>query len=371
MKKVLAICGETSGDLHLSNLIKNLLKQNPDLQIDAVCGEHTEKNKINKLFDIKEMNFMGFFEIFKNLRKIISIENKIKNFIRNNNYSLVILVDYPGLNLRLAQFCFNNDLPVIYYICPQIWAWHYSRIYKLIKFCKKLLVIFRFEEEIYKKENFNEVYFIGHPLLDVFNNYQCKELKKDYIAILPGSRMQEIKKILPIQIEVSKLLYHKFDKNFKFLVSFQNTEIENSFKDMLPNFIEYYTGNIYEILSRSYFALVTSGTATLETALFEIPMFVFYKVNFLSALLAKYLINIKNISLVNIVLNKTVVPEYLQNNLIPEKIAEDAFKLLKNENEYYRIKSELKKIKSLLQNGENKSPNEYAAKIINDYLVSL
>lgn len=374
-KKILIICGEPSGDLHASNLIKNILIKNPEIKISAIAGTHSKQHNIELIYDIKNLAFMGFFEILKNLKTISDIKKYVCKNILIEKYDAVILIDYPGFNISIAQFCYLHNIPVIYYICPQIWAWHYSRIYKLVKYCKKLLVIFKFEEDLYKKVNGN-VQFVGHPVLDKFNNYKLlygvdeifNSDKKNIIALLPGSRQQEIEKLLAYMIEIAELSKERL-KNFKFVVSFLNKDLEENFKYMLPSFIEYYTGDMYDILANSYFALTASGTAALETALFGVPMFVLYKVNFISAVIAKLVIKIPHISLVNIVLNKKIVSEYLQWDLKSDIISNDMINLINDNSKYMLIREELLKLNNILQPPPGyKSASEYAADIITDFL---
>lgn len=362
-RKILIVSGEPSGDLHASNLIKNILALSPTTSIDVVGGIYSKKNNVNIIYDIKNLSFMGFIEILKNLKVIKEFKNFIFNKIKETNYDEVVLIDYPGMNLKIAEFCYRLKIPVTYYICPQIWAWHYSRIHKIIKYCSKILVIFKFEKDLYLKEGGN-VFFTGHPILDVWNNYHIKnEVNDKTIALIPGSRSQEIKRILPKMIEIVRLAKDRLN-DYKFICSFMNKELENEYASILPDYIDYYTGDYYEILAKADFSLTTSGTATLETALFGVPLFVLYKVNMLSALIAKALIKIPYLSLVNIVANKKIVEEYMQWNLKTEIISNKMIRILKNKNEYNKIKTELLKFKELLMNDDNISPSELAAKII-------
>lgn len=372
ISNILIISGEPSGDLHASNLIKNLLVISPEIKIDVVGGKYCKEiislhKNINLIYDIEKLSFMGFIEILKNLKVIKSFRNFIFNQIKSNNYDKVVLIDYPGLNLKIAQYCYASKINVSYYICPQIWAWHYSRIHKIIKYCKQILVIFNFEKDLYSKEGGN-VFFTGHPILDVLHNYKIKnEVSKKTIALIPGSRSQEIKKILPKMIEIVRLSKDKL-KDYNFTVSFMNESLEKEYASLLPDYIDYFTGNYYELLDKAYFSLTTSGTATLETALFGVPMFVLYKVNVLSAIIAKVLVKIPHLSLVNIVAKKKIVEEYMQWNLKPEIISKEMINILNDNNKYNQIKNELLKFNDLLRNDNNDSPSKCAANIIfNNY----
>ncbi|GAC1705637.1 MAG: lipid-A-disaccharide synthase [Flavisolibacter sp.] len=295
--KYYVIAGEASGDLHASNLIKEIKLLDSGAQFRAWGGDLIKAAGGILVKHYKDLAFMGFVEVIKNLPVILNNLKYCKTDIEDFKPDILVLVDYPGFNLRIAKWAKTKGLKIVYYISPQVWAWKEGRVRSIKKIIDKMLVILPFEESFYKTWNY-EVEYVGHPLVEVIQQFRMsyqgnKALEKPVVALLPGSRKQEIKKKLPIMLEVSKF-----------------------FPD-------------YELLSLATAALVTSGTATLETALFGVPQVVCYKGSPISYQIAKHLIKIKYISLVNLILDKPVVAELIQNNLTTKNLVQELHKILK------------------------------------------
>ena len=318
--KYYIISGEASGDLHASNLAKYLFANDPQAQIRAWGGDLLRKQGGEVVKDYKDLAFMGFVEVALNLKTILNNLDFCKKDILSYQPDVVILVDYPGFNLRMAKFLHKKGIKVFYYISPQVWAWHKSRVKDIKKYVNQMFVILPFEKDFYAKHHFS-VHYLGHPLLDAVLEYKknasvsslAKDLglQKPIIAILAGSRKQEILRMLPTMLEASRHL-----PDYDFVIA----GVENH-RPLYENLCEGYKvktvyNQTYHLLSTSYAAMVTSGTATLETALFNVPQVVCYKGNFVSYLIAKHLIKgINYISLVNLIANKQVVTELIQRDM--------------------------------------------------------
>ena len=333
--KLFLIAGEASGDLHGSNLVKALKQKNPDIELAFWGGDLMEKvSNIKPLKHYKELAFMGFIEVIKNLGKIFENFKICKQHISEFKPDAIVLIDYPGFNLRIAKWAKSQNIKVYYYISPKVWAWKENRVHKIIKYVDTLFTIFPFETEFFKKYNY-PVKYVGNPLIDAIQNYkkeQNKELSfklknnlsdKPIIALLPGSRRQEVSTKLPVMLNSTKNL-----DEYQFIIAgapsleleFYKPFIEN--KDATILF-----GQTYDILENAEAALVTSGTATLETALFRVPQVVCYIASPISYAIAKRLIKIKFISLVNLIFDKEVVRELIQHECNPSLIREELDKL--------------------------------------------
>lgn len=319
LQKIYIVSGENSGDLHGSNLVKALQKKLPNAIFRGTGGDHLHKAGMDIFIPIQQMNFMGFVEVLMNIRTIWKILADVKSDISNWKPDVVILIDYPGFNLRLAPFIFNLKIPVIYYISPQLWAWKKSRIEIIRKYVKRLLVILPFEKEFYSKENIS-VDFVGHPLLDALSQESILPLpnteKKPMLAVLPGSRKQEISIMLPEMLKAAKAFPH-----YKIVVAGVKSQPAKLYTDILSQSgisAELVWNQTYALLKSSHLALVTSGTATLETALFNVPQVVCYKGNELSYRIARQLVKVKYISLVNLILDKPAIQELIQQEMKAE-----------------------------------------------------
>ncbi len=331
--KYYLIAGEASGDLHGSNLMKSLLTKDPDAEFRFWGGEKMENVGGSMVHHYSQMAFMGFIEVIKNLGTILQLLKKCKTDILKFNPDVLILIDYPGFNLRIARWAKKNNLKVVYYITPQVWAWHKSRVHDLGKYTDLLLVILPFEKEFFQLHGYDTIY-VGHPLIDAVKSFKkddnfsaSNQLSGNILALLPGSRKQEIKAMLPIMLEACRNL------SYEIIIAGASSLPESLYQDIItkanlktnPKLI---TGRTYDILSIAEMALVSSGTATLETAIFGVPQVVCYKGNIVSYTIARLLIDLKYISLVNLIANKPIVTELIQNNLTSEKIQEAIRKMI-------------------------------------------
>ena len=342
--KIYLIAGEKSGDQHSAKIVKELTKDK-NVEIRGWGGDNLKSQGMHLHRHIDEVSYMGFWEVFKNLKNIYNLINECKDDILQFSPDLVLLVDYPGFNLRIAEFAHKNKITTYYYISPKIWAWKKSRINKIRKYVNRMFVIFPFEQEYYKDFNLN-VEYLGNPVFEDINGkkFNFDYNKKPVISLFPGSREQEVSLVLPVMLEVVK-----FFPDYNFVISATNSfniDFYNTYIDKYEN-VDLIYGKSLEILSVSKAALVTSGTATLETALMNVPQIVCYKTSNLSYLIAKYLVKIKYISLVNILLNKESLVELIQSKLTVDNLRQNLDHILKDEN-VKEIKSDYKTLKSLL-----------------------
>ncbi|HEY5462885.1 MAG TPA: lipid-A-disaccharide synthase [Hanamia sp.] len=365
--KYYIIAGEASGDLHGSNLIKELQKLDANADIRCWGGDKMLATGATLVKHYKDLAFMGFAEIVKNLPAILKNFKFCKNDIAAFNPDVIVFIDYPGFNLRMAKWAKENNYKTVFYISPQVWAWKENRVKNIKKYIDKMIVILPFEKQFYKKWDY-DVEYVGHPLVDVIENFKKShpeiQISQNTIALLPGSRQQEIKTKLPLMLEVTK---NFLDYNF---VVAKAPSIEDEFYE---NFIRGYknvtviTNETYSLLMKSVAALVTSGTATLETALFGVPEIVCYKAGSISYQIAKRLVKLKFICLVNLIMDKEVVKELIQNDLTPENITTGLKKIIFDSEKRERMKSDYLQLKQLLSEGGNASMN--AAKCIYNLLT--
>jgi len=355
--KYYIIAGEASGDLHGSNLVKELKKLDPSAAIRCWGGDKMQAAGGELVKHYRELAFMGFAEVVRNLRTIFRNLAFCKQDILQYQPDTLILIDYPGFNLRIAKWAKEQGLKVIYYISPQVWAWKEGRV-KMMKECiDKMLVILPFEKEYYKN-NWNwDVEYVGHPLVEVVESQQSEGRSQDLpgkpiVALLPGSRKQEILKKLPVMLEVSKTF-----AEHQFVVA-KAPGVEESFYDELLrsyNNVSYVSNQTYNLLMQAKAALVTSGTATLETALFGVPEVVCYKGSYLSYQIGKRLVKVKFISLVNLIMDKLVVKELIQDAMTVENLKHELNELLTNKERQQQLQNDYAALKTLLSEGGNAS----------------
>lgn len=326
------IAGEASGDLHASNLIKELKALDVSARFRCWGGDLMQDQGATLVKHYKDLAFMGFTEVLMNIRTILDNIKFCKADILANKPDVLILVDYPGFNLRIAEFAKKQGIKVFYYISPQIWAWKQSRVHQIKRVVDKMFVILPFEKEFYQRFNYN-VDFVGHPLLDaVASNDTSNELsiktEKPIVAILPGSRKQEINTMLPIMLSVIKHF-----SEYEFVIAAAPSQNIQLYKDIIGsnNNVKIVVNETYALLKKSHAALVTSGTATLETALFGIPEVVCYKGGAISYAIARQLVKVKYISLVNLIMDDEIVKELIQNELTENNLKNELNKLLSNQ----------------------------------------
>jgi lipid-A-disaccharide synthase len=370
------IAGEASGDLHGSNLIKELRKLDAAANIRCWGGNKMETAGATLVKHYRDLAFMGFVEVIKNLRTIFRNIDFCKKDILNNKPDVLILIDYPGFNLRIAKWAKLQGLKVIYYISPQVWAWKENRVKGIKNSVDKMLVILPFEKDFYKKWDY-EVEYVGHPLVEVVESFQSsayslelnapttnnQQPTTNIIALLPGSRQQEILKKLPIMLEVAKHFPH-----YQFVVAKAPGLEESFYTELLAPYknVTAVVNKTYELLSQSKAALVTSGTATLETALFAVPEVICYKGNAISYKIAKALVKIKYIGLVNLIMDKEVVKELIQHELTVENLKKELNELLTSEKKQFQLRKDYLALKNLLSQGGHASAN--AAKSIYNFV---
>ena len=326
--KYYIIAGEASGDLHASNLMKSLRKKDPNAEFRVWGGDLMQAQGGDVVKHYRDLAFMGFLEVLKNIRTILSNISFCKKDILDYQPDALILVDYPGFNLRIAEFAHENQLKVLYYISPQVWAWKQSRVKKIKKVVDQMYVILPFEKDFYATHQY-DVAFVGHPLLDAIAGretlsdeaFQKKhQLEgKPIVALLPGSRKQEIANMLPLMLEAR----NRFP-NYQFVLAGAPSVDEETYRMYgADDALKIIKNQTYDLLEHSHAALVSSGTATLETALFKVPEVVCYKTSNFSYQIAKRLVKIKYISLVNLVVDREIVTELIQDELNIERITEE------------------------------------------------
>jgi len=366
--KYYIIAGEASGDLHGSNLIREIKKLDSNAAIRCWGGDLMQQAGGDLVKHYRDLAFMGFIEVVSNLRTIFRNLKFCKEDVLSFQPDAIILIDYPGFNLRIAKWAKQKGIKVIYYISPQVWAWKENRV-KMMKECiDKMLVILPFEKEYYKNKWNWDVEYVGHPLVEVIESKKSgagnQESGSKTIALLPGSRKQEIAIKLPIMLEAVKSF-----PGYEFVIA-QAPSLDESFyktfTDPYPN-VSSVKNKTYDLLLKSKAALVTSGTATLETALFGVPEVVCYKGSAVSYQIAKRVIKVKYISLVNLIMDKLVVHELIQNDLTPANLERELKQLLTDPERIDQLKKEYADLKRILSEGGNASAK--AAKSIVGYLA--
>ena len=365
--KYYIIAGEASGDLHASNLVAEIKKKDKKAEFRGFGGDLMKTQGVELVKHYRLMAYMGFVEVAVNLRKVLGNIAQCKKDILDYQPDVVILVDYPGFNLRIADFAHEKGFKVIYYISPQLWAWKRRRVKKIKRSVDKMLVILPFEESFYKNYGV-DVTYVGNPLLDemakfgmanrsIFLRRNSLDEKREIIALLPGSRRQEVKRMLPI---ILKVVPHFPD--YQFVVAGVSSLDKSLYKKIIGNSDVFLIENqTYELLQNSSAAVVTSGTATLETALFTVPEVVCYKATGISYLLAKWMIKVKYISLVNLVMEKDVVKELIQGDLTEDNIVQELELLLHNGKRQRKILEDYDELKDKLGNA---GASEKAAEVI-------
>jgi len=367
--KYYIIAGEASGDLHGSNLIRSIQQLDASANIRCWGGDLMQQAGGTLVKHYRDLAFMGFVEVLMNIRTIFKNISFCKADITAWQPDAVIFIDYPGFNLRIAEWAKQQGYKTIFYISPQVWAWKENRVKKMKHTIDKMMVILPFEKDYYKNRWNWEVEYVGHPLVEVIEKAKAQPQasalnNRPVIALLPGSRKQEILKKLPIMLEVAPRF-----PNYQFIIA-KAPAIEDAFYEELiktyPN-VSWVSNRTYELLLQSTAALVTSGTATLETALFEVPEVVCYKGSNISYQIAKRVVKIKYISLVNLIMDKLVVTELIQNDLTVNNLVTELEKLLNNAAHRQQLAADYQQLKQLLSFRGNASDN--AARIIQECMA--
>ena len=367
--KYYIIAGEASGDLHGSNLIKELKKLDASAVIRCWGGDKMQQAGGDLVKHYRELAFMGFWEVIKNIFTILRNLRFCKKDIEQFQPDTLILIDYPGFNLRIAKWAKQKGLRIIYYISPQIWAWKENRVKMMKETIDKMIVILPFEKDYFKNKWNWEVEYVGHPLVEVVDSQQSTVNSQEFsdkpiIALLPGSRKQEILKKLPVMLEVSRSF-----PSYQFIVAKAPGLDDDFYSSLLNpyNNVSAVSGKTYELLMQAKAALVTSGTATLETALFGVPEVVCYKGSFLSYEIGRRLVKVKFISLVNLIMDKLVVKELIQHDMNVKNLLLELQELLTNEQRILQLKKDYADLKNLLSEKGNASAK--AAQLIYNFTL--
>jgi len=349
--KVLFITGEASGDSHASNLINSFKKINPDIKFYGIGGKKMERAGVKIIYPSDKIAVIGFSEVFSKISNLKEARRQISNCIRKNKFDFAVTVDFPGFNIPIARALKNMGIPVFYFITPQVWAWGKWRSKSLSKYFKGLFVIYPFEKSFFDKEGIKS-FFFGNPLLDIVKaegKLKTKDLLSGnpLIAILPGSRETEIRRLLLPLLKAFKIFKEKYPGSKAVIALHEQKDLtltQEIGKELL-NDLEIFYGKTYDILKKADVAVVSSGTATIEAGIFQTPMVIVYKLSYISWLISKILARVKHFGLVNIIFSKEVVPELIQKEVNPIRIAKELEMLYeKREN----ISKQLKKLKSLL-----------------------
>lgn len=369
--KFFLIAGERSGDLHGGNLIKALRKHNPDAQFQGFGGDTMHDSGMEVVVHYRELAFMGFAEVLANLRTISKKIEQCKADILSYKPDVIILIDYAGFNMRIAKFARENGLKVFWYISPKVWAWNQKRAIKLRANVDRMFVILPFEKQFFKKFEW-DVDYVGNPVLDAIKAHQAQtdfekvinlQENKPLVALLPGSRQQELKKIIPLMSGVAAQL-----PDVQFVVA----AVSNLKQDLygeLGTFknVTFINDAAYDLLTIAKAAIVTSGTATLETALFRVPQIVVYKTSALTYWIAKLLIKVPFISLVNLIANREVVKEMIQGEASVEKVSAELCRILNDQVYRSKMLTDYDEIIKILDTG---SASENTAVLMTQYLRS-
>jgi len=352
------IAGEASGDMHGANLVREMRQIHPSLTFYGIGGRSLQEAGVELMAHASEMAVVGLTEVFSKLGKFIKIMSQMKKSMDERKPNLVVLIDYPDFNLPLARAARKKGIKVFYYISPQVWAWRQSRIEQIKKTVDKMAVILPFEVDTYRQKGFS-VEYVGHPLLDLVKTSYAKadcqarfnlSKGKTTVGLLPGSRVSEVERLLPEMLQAAVILAQKIP-DIQFFLPLASTLEEKKIRQIISRFrvkVDVIRGNTYDVISCADLVIVASGTATLETALLQVPMIIIYKISLFSYFVGKLVISVKNIGLVNIIAGKTIVPELIQDSARGSSIAEAAFEILTDEEKKSAMIRELAEIRAKL-----------------------
>lgn len=371
-QKILIVAGEASGDRHAADLVTALKTKSPDLDFVGIGGDRMKAAGVRLLYHVSQLAILGFVEVIKHFPLIRTVFKDVKTEARKG-IDAAILVDYPGFNLRLAKMLHKVPIPVIYYICPQMWAWGENRVKKFRKYIDLPIIIFKFEEEFYKEHGV-KTYFVGHPLVDQlpkkvdeveFRKKHKIPERKRIIGLFPGSREIEVERILPLMVNAVRELQKKEDVQ---AIVARAPHLDSNLYERFPadpNQFMIVNSDIHELMMVSYIALVASGTATLELGYLQTPSIVLYAVSPITYWIARSLVKIPNIALANIVRGKQVFPEFIQRDAKVQNVINEINKLMFDEKFYKSIQNDLANIRKIL--GEP-GATERAANLILNFL---
>ena len=354
--RVMMVAGEASGDLHGSGVVRELKKRVPSADVFGVGGDKMEAEGMELIYHVESLSFMGFVEVLKNISMIRSVEKKLERLLEQRKPEVVVLIDYPGFNLRFARKVKGRGIKVLYYISPQVWAWNKRRVKKMKGVVDKMDVVFPFEVDIYKREDI-DVEFVGHPLAetlrssssreDFFQKYHFDPGEK-LLGLFPGSRPQEIKDILPTLVATASKLQQIHSVQVGVSVA-PNLRLESYRRFTHGNSsITLIEGGTYDLMEHSDAVIVASGTATLESGWFGTPMIVVYRMSPVTFFIGRLLVKVPNIGLVNIVAGKSIVPEFVQHEMNPENLTNSISRILQDEAYAKAMRADLSIVKKRL-----------------------
>ncbi|MFO7776580.1 MAG: lipid-A-disaccharide synthase [Candidatus Hydrogenedentota bacterium] len=363
MKRIFLVAGESSGDIHGGNLVRALREADPDAFCEGLGGRHMAEAGMALRHNLAERGIMGFTEVVQSLRYLRRLYYDTVNHLARTRPSCLVLIDYPGFNLRLAKTAKQLGIPVVYYISPQVWAWKRKRIHTLARTVDKMLVILPFEERLYREVGLDCVY-VGHPLLDYIASVPVQGVFRGdcIIGLMPGSRAQEIRRLMPLMLQVAQEIQHTYPEA-RFITPCVDTAREAQVRAAAGDFpLETVVGQTYELLDGARFCLVASGTATLEAALFRVPMAVVYKVSPLSFWIARRLVRVEHIALANILAEKQIVPEFVQGEASMQNVTPAALELLEDTPRRASVLTEYARLREKL--GETGASRKAAAGVL-------
>jgi len=361
LKLVLMVAGEASGDLHGSNLVRALKRLDPEINFWGIGGDKMEDAGVNILKSSSDMAVVGLTEAFTRLYTIIRTHQKLKYVLKTFHPELLILLDYPGFNINLARSAKRYKVPVLYYISPQVWAWRRGRVQKIARRVNRMAVILPFEKDFYRDSDL-EVEYVGHPLLDCIPHgldrdkiLMDTELKdaNPIVGLLPGSRDEEVRNLLPPMVKAAEILSARYP-NLKCVLPLASTISRDFVQSIIKESsvkITISQESIYKTLMICDLVLVASGTATLEAAIMEVPMIIVYRVSLISFWVAKMILKVPYIGLVNLVAGEEVVPELIQNEVTPQRLVDEAIPILESEHKKQEMVRKLRMVKERLGEG--------------------
>jgi lipid-A-disaccharide synthase len=368
MDSILIIAGENSGEKYGADLVHQFKKLHPAFTFFGIGGKHMATEGVEILFSINELGVVGGFEVLSHLPRIKKIFNRVQNEVRRRQPVASVLIDSPDFNLRFAKKLKKQSIPVLYYISPTVWAWRRGRLKTIKKTIEKMMLIFPFEEKIYKESKIPAV-FVGHPLKEKIRTTLTRQQllekyglgsQKKLITLLPGSRRSEFKNHMPVLAKAIHLIKNEWDAHFSLLLAEGlDKNLISDFLHLFPDDLIVFTENHYEAISASDIVLSACGTANLEAALLETPLLAFYRISPLTYSFGRWLAKIDNFSIVNILAGKRVIPELIQRDFTPENIFQESKRILESEEIRSEMISHFRRIKKIL--GE-KAASQNAAK---------
>jgi lipid-A-disaccharide synthase len=357
-KTVMMVAGESSGDLYGAKVVEAMLSLAPEVKFYGIGGKAMEKKGVHLLASSSDLAVVGLTEVLEKTGHIWRAWRKMKRFIKDHKPRVAILIDYPGFNMRLAKVCNDHAVPVLYYVSPQVWAWRPGRIKKIARRVTKMAVILPFEVSLYEKEGV-DVEFVGHPLLDILDDGLTQVQARRrlgvppdalLIGLLPGSRGREVRVLLPPLVGAAEILSADFPLS-RFIIPLASTIEKDTVREFITHrklAVEIVEGKTFEVMKAADLLLVVSGTATLEGAIAGVPMVIVYQLSLLSYLIGRILVKVRCIGLANIVVGRKVVPELIQREVTPQRIAREANKILQDHAAREGIKAEFRRITDTL-----------------------